>query len=248
MNLNANRSRFYDFAKSYDIAVMTRLMKEVDSFVLLTAQMKDVLPVGDKPCAVIEGIVTAEELKAQHAEKEADGLVRVVYTGKLSEKFGVKHLIDAFCMLEDPSYRLILCGRGDCEAYIAEKSAVDSRICYQGQVTAAEAKQWTAKADVLVNPRRNDEEYTKYSFPSKNVEYLLSSNPVVAYMLDGMPETYRSFMTIVPDDRTESLAQAIAMADPVLALQKYHSFHSYAGEKLTAKAVAKTILRLSGMI
>jgi hypothetical protein len=36
MNLSANRSWLYDVAKVYDVAVMTRLMKQVDSFVLLT--------------------------------------------------------------------------------------------------------------------------------------------------------------------------------------------------------------------
>lgn len=43
-------------------------------------------------------------------------------------------------------------------------------------------------ADVLVNPRQNDDEYTKYSFPSKNIEYLMTGNAVMAYMLDGIPE------------------------------------------------------------
>ncbi len=245
MNLNANRSRFYDFAKSYDIAVMNRLMKEVDSFVLLTAQMKDLLPVGNKPCAVIEGIVTAEELAVRPVQKESDGLIRVVYTGKLSEKFGVRHLVDAFCLLEDPAYRLVLCGRGDCEAYIAEKSASDSRICYLGQVTAMDAKKWTMQADVLVNPRRNDEEYTKYSFPSKNVEYLLSGNPVVAYMLDGMPAAYRDFMTIVADDRTESLRDAIekARTTPVCA-----DARAYLAQKCEATRIVNAILTMNGMV
>lgn len=244
MNLSAKRSMLYDVAKKYDIAVMTGLMKQVDSFVLLTRQMKDCLPVGSKPCAVIEGIVTAHELEAQPMEKQNDGLVRVVYTGKLNEKFGVKHLVDAFCMLEDPAYRLILCGRGDCEGYIAQKAAVDSRICYLGQVTAAEAKKWTLQADVLVNPRKNDEEYTKYSFPSKNVEYLLSGNPVVAYMLDGMPEDYRNFMTIVADDRTESLRDAIEKARRI---PDCADARMYLAQKCEASKIAGAILTMNGM-
>ena len=38
-----------------------------------------------------------------------------------------------------------------------------------------------------VNPRQNNEEFTKYSFPSKTMEYLASGVPVVAYKLDGIP-------------------------------------------------------------
>lgn len=250
MNLSANRSWFYDMAKAYDIAVMTRLMKQMDNFVLLTGQMKDALPVGEKPYRVIEGIITGQELERTPAVKENDGLIRVVYTGKLNARFGVKHLIDAFCMLPDPNYRLVLCGRGDCENYIKEKRIADSRILYQGQVTADVAGEWIRKADVLVNPRLNDEEYTKYSFPSKNIEYLLSGNPVVASMLSGMPEDYRRFIyEISPDAQpADGICRALksAIGNKEQARQKYQDFCCYARENLTTESIARTILRLSG--
>ena len=244
MNLSANRSWLYDVAKVYDIAVMNRLMKQVDSFVLLTSQMKEALPVGDKPCRVIEGIITGQELQRPAAIKENDGLVRVVYTGKLNACFGVKKLVDAFCMLPDPNYRLVLCGRGDCENYIREKSAVDSRILYQGQVTADVAGEYIRKADVLVNPRPNEGEYTKYSFPSKNIEYLLSGNPVVAYMLGGMPEDYRRFMHIVSDDRVESLCDAIVAAARTSVSA---DVRDYLTRKCEAGSIARQILAMNGM-
>lgn len=244
MNLSANRCWLYDFAKTYDIAVMTRLMHKVDSFVLLTEQMKDVLPVGDKPYRVIEGIITRQELTSQAVEKPEDGLVRVVYTGKLNRRFGVKNLVDAFCLLPDPRYRLVLCGRGDCEAYIQEKCKTDSRICYLGQVTADVAKDWIRKADVLVNPRQNDEAYTKYSFPSKNIEYLLSGNPVVAYMLDGVPEEYRKFMSIVPDDGVDSLKDTILAAQKSVAAAEALG---YLAEKCEASKIGAQILLMNGM-
>jgi glycosyltransferase involved in cell wall biosynthesis len=216
----------------------------VDSFVLLTNQMKDALPVGEKPFRVIEGIITGPELEGIPAVKEDDGLIRVVYTGKLNARFGVKHLVDAFCMLPDPNYRLVLCGRGDCEDYIKEKQTADSRILYQGLVTADVARDWIRKADVLVNPRLNDEEYTKYSFPSKNIEYLLSGNPVVGYMLSGMSEDYRRFMHIVADDRVESLRDAIrdAACAPVTADAK-----DYLTRKCEAGSIARQILTMNGM-
>jgi glycosyltransferase involved in cell wall biosynthesis len=167
-----------------------------------------------------------------------------VYTGKLNACFGAKKLVDAFCMLPEPNYRLVLCGRGDCEEYIQEKAAADSRILYLGQVTADVAGEWTRRADVLVNPRPNEGEYTKYSFPSKNIEYLLSGNPVVAYMLSGMSEDYRRFMHIVADDRVESLRDAIrdAACAPVTADAK-----DYLTRKCEAGSIARQILTMNGM-
>ena len=248
MNLNANRTLIYDIAKKWDVAKISRLLRHIDSFVLLTEQMKAVLPVGSKPCRVIEGIITQEDLTKSRAHaaakrKETD-TINVVYTGKLNERFGVKNLVDAFCMIGDPAYRLTLCGRGDCEAYINEKSQQDPRIHYLGQVSADEAREWMYKADVLVNPRQNNEEYTKYSFPSKTVEYLLSGNAVVAYKLDGMPDVYRDFLTIVEDDRLESLSAAITHA--ASGNPRYDQAMEYLENKCEAGHICTTILSMAG--
>lgn len=249
MNLSANRSRFYDVAKAYDIAVMTKLMRDVDTFVLLTEQMKEALPVGDKPYRVIEGIITVDELersRASSGRKQPHDTVDVVYTGKLNERFGVKNLVDAFCMIEDPTYRLVLCGRGDCEDHIREKSRSDSRIRYLGQVTADEARRRTGDADVLVNPRQNNEEYTKYSFPSKNIEYLLSGNLVVAYKLDGMPEDYRQFITLVKDNTLESLKTAIMEAAGTA--HKSDDALAYLEKKCEASRICAEIISMTGTV
>ena len=61
----------------------------------------------------------------------------------------------------------------------------------------------------MVNPRKNQEEYTKYSFPSKIMEYLTSGTPVVAYKLDGIPTEYKDYIHYVEGDTCEDLAYAI---------------------------------------
>jgi glycosyltransferase involved in cell wall biosynthesis len=64
-------------------------------------------------------------------------------------------------------------------------------------------------ATILVNPRQNNEEFTRYSFPSKNMEYLSSGKPVLAYKLDGIPEEYDNYMFYVIDDSIEALTRKI---------------------------------------
>ena len=65
------------------------------------------------------------------------------------------------------------------------------------------------QATVLVNPRQNNEEFTKYSFPSKTMEYLASGVPVVAYKLDGIPDEYDEYIRYVPDNSPETLAKVL---------------------------------------
>lgn len=60
-----------------------------------------------------------------------------------------------------------------------------------------------------MNPRQNNEEFTKYSFPSKTMEYLSSGIPVVAYKLDGIPDEYDQYIQYVADDSIESLKKKL---------------------------------------
>lgn len=246
MNLNARRGWLYDLAKKYDVAAMLKLMEQVDSYILLTQPMKDLLPVGDKPCRVIEGIISPWQL--QQAEAAAPGREKyIVYTGKMNRKFGVAELIDGFGLIDDPDCRLVLCGRGDCDGHAAEAAKKDGRIMVLGQVSPEEALAWQRKAAVLVNPRRGDEDFVPYSFASKNIEYLLTGRPVAAYMLPGMPACYGDF--ICPIDPALPAAQAIAAAvSHVLKAgdeDRSRSFAAYAAEKLDCRNVARTVIEIS---
>lgn len=248
MNLRADRSKLYDIAKKYDIAKMHRLMDCIDSYVLLTEHMKEKLPVGDRAYLVREGIVSENQFARTSNPQTKEKYV--VYTGKMDDKFGVKSLVDSFRYISDKDTYLVLCGTGDSDIYIRKAAERDSRIILRGQVTPQEAGEWQAKATVLVNPRPNNEEYTKYSFPSKNIEYLLTGKPVVAYMLDGMPKHYIDY--IYHPSETEDVAQSLAQSI-VFALNVPKEIHNdnaekywnYAKENLAAEQFVKKIIELS---
>lgn len=248
MNLSADRTWFYDVAKKVDIKRMTKLMESVDSYVLLTEHMKEHLPVGNKPYRVAEGIIeTLPELpKPSVAGKEK----YVVYTGKLFERFGVKALIDGFLTLTNPDYRLVLCGKGDCESYARAAQARDPRILFLGQVPPQEALSWQSRAAALINPRNVVEEYTRYSFPSKNIEYLLSGKPVVGYFLEGMPPVYQDFLccidpTLPAEKGIAAKLEEVLSGDSAALLEKNKRFYEYARKPLVAEGIARSIIDLT---
>ena len=250
MNLDANRSKIYDFAKKYDISLMHNLMSHVDAFVILTEHMKECLPIYDKPYIVAEGIFSdCAEYETIKKENETDGITRIVYAGKLNEKFGIKNLVDAFSLLTDINYRLILCGTGDCSDYVSNASEKDKRIIYTGQITPEESKNWQMRANVLINPRENNEEYTKYSFPSKNIDYLMTGKPVVAYMLDGIPKIYENFLYVIDENKSPAYAISEAIERAVkenadCGQERFLSFMKYAEEKLSAHKIANSIVKM----
>ena len=228
---------------------MTRLMEQVDPFVLLTEHMKAKLPIGSKPYTVVEGI--ADQPPEPEEPKRGESREKyIVDPCKINEMFGVKALVDGFMTLTDPDCRLVLCGKGDCEAYAREMSQKDPRILVMGQQTPRQARQWQSRAAALVNPRGGSEEYTKYSFPSKNIEYLLSGKPVVSYFLAGMPPVYRDFMYCIdpqlpPPEAIARKLEEVLRTEPDRMGEKNKRFFAYAGSRLRADSIAKSIVSLN---
>lgn len=190
----------------YQTGQSAALYRYVDKFVLLTEQMAQKLGI-TVPFVVMEGIAPGAETEedstlAQQYKNEK----YILYTGTLNYKFGIGELLDAFAQIKDPQLRLMICGFGQAEARIREEMAKDPRILFLGRVDRKQVLPLQRGATALVNPRQNNEEFTKYSFPSKTMEYLAAGVPVVAYKLDGIPNEYDGYLHYVQDDSIESLA------------------------------------------
>lgn len=177
----------------------------IDFFVLLTKYMADYMKI-NKPFCVVEGISS----NIKEVEKKETGSVKtILYTGTLHKKFGILNLLKAFENISNKNYRLAICGIGDSEEIIKKASQNDSRIIFKGQLPREEILSLQKEATVLINPRQANEEFTKYSFPSKNLEYLSSGIPVIAYKLEGIPDEYDDYIFYVEDNSIESLKNKI---------------------------------------
>lgn len=190
-------------------AIVYSLLDCIDSYVILTEKMKVPLKVGRKPYVVIEGIASTD---IRENKRPNDSLVRIVYTGTLDARFGVKDLLEAFRYIEDERYRLCLCGAGPLVEHIKRTLRDDPRVEYYGYLSKKEVNSLQAAATLLVNPRTNSEGYNKYSFPSKTIEYMLAGRPVLMHKLDGLPYEYYEYLSFFRSDRNE----ASEMADEII--------------------------------
>lgn len=211
MNLNENKSLLYNRLKKIDIKIFEKNLESIDSFVLLTEPMKNLLNLGNRPYVIVEGIINKKSISKENVitDFQSADIMTVVYTGTLNKKFGVVNLVEAFHNTNINNANLEICGRGDSEEIIRKYATKDKRIKFLGQLSNTEAVKLQKKATILVNPRQNNEEFTKYSFPSKNMEYLLTGRPVIAYKLDGIPDEYDDYFYYVEDDSTDALRKKI---------------------------------------
>ena len=184
------------------------LYRFVDKFVLLTEAMAAKLEI-ESPYIVMEGIASSNDnVCIDEAPLNIyDNTKYILYSGTLNYEFGIGILLKAFSLLKDKDVYLLICGVGEAEDAI--RRCQDNRIIYLGKIDRRQVMLLQKNAIVLVNPRQNNHEFTKYSFPSKTMEYLASGTPVVAYKLDGIPDEYDQFINYVPDNSIESLARIL---------------------------------------
>lgn len=189
-----NTSKWKKLLRKYQNRIVYKYLNRIDRFVILTDQMHGPLRIGDRPYVRIEGICDFEQQKASPIATDKKA---ILYSGTLHYQYGIKNLLAAFESIENKDIELWICGSGDAEKEIKDLAQKDGRIKFFGFCTKDEVMQIRSKAAILVNPRTNDGEYTKYSFPSKTMEYMVSGKPVVMYKLDGIPDEYDEYLNYI---------------------------------------------------
>ena len=61
-------------------------------------------------------------------------------------------------------------------------------------VSPEEVLQAELDAMVLINPRPDNDNFVKYSFPSKTLEYMSTGTPVAMCRLSGVPDEYYNYV------------------------------------------------------
>ncbi len=185
--------------------VYEKLKYKVSGFILITKQTNDLINTMNKPYVIIEGLVPYEENKDEFTPEHKN---MFIYAGGLQEQYGIRTLVDAFTKI-DSKYELWLFGLGNQIDYIEKVSQKHKNIFYKGSISNDELMKIEKQAFCLVNPRPTNEEYTKYSFPSKTMEYMLTGRPVLTTRLKGIPSEYDNYIYYIEDESENGIVNAI---------------------------------------
>jgi glycosyltransferase involved in cell wall biosynthesis len=147
-----------------------------------------------------------DEIKTVQNEKLCRNEFIFVNVGSLYKQYGIQLLVDAFRLVKNPNARLNFFGKGPMVSYIEEAAANDPRIQYCGFVSNDEVVRQEMNADVLVNPRPSQQEFVRYSFPIKLMEYLSTGTAVVTTKLCCIPDEYEGLYIPIEDETPEGLA------------------------------------------
>jgi glycosyltransferase involved in cell wall biosynthesis len=241
------------FLKWIDMRRNKSCLTWVDTYVLISAHQAPALGIADDRYVVVEGMVDSGSLQADQPDsaisQATEGFI-VVYTGRLDFRYGVGDLVDAMQYIESPDVLLVLCGDGDAVDHVVARARGDARVRLVGQVTHDESRAWQRAADVLINPRPGTADFTRYSFPSKNLEYLQSGRPVLAYRNDGTPSEYNEHLLAIGASGARGIADAIqsviAMTDAERRDRGESGSRFVAEHKSAESQVAKVLALIGG--
>lgn len=188
----------------------TIIESRFDGYILLTKFMNELINRNNKPYIVIEGLGNNDLFVENNRIYEKTTNKRsIMYAGTLNKKFGVENLIEAFQSIKDDTLELWLFGNGDMDQEILQYSQRDPRIKYFGRKPKNEILEYERKATLLVNIRSSKDEYTKYSFPSKTIEYMASGTPLLTTRLPGIPEEYYSYCYTIKEETIDGISESI---------------------------------------
>ena len=185
------------------------VIRHCTGYILLTEAMNGYLNKKGRPYVILEGhsdIAMADRIPAM--EKKAPRRI-CFYAGGVSRQYGLANLVEGFRMAGPENAVLHIYGPGDYVKELQRIAEEDHRIFYGGMLLNTQIVEREQQATLLVNPRPTNEEYVKYSFPSKTMEYMASGTPVLTTVLPGMPREYHPYVYLLEDETAEGIARML---------------------------------------
>lgn len=185
------------------------VIRHCTGYVFLTQAMNDRLNPDGKPYVILEGHADIAMGQVSPSLEEKHKPRVCLYAGGVSRDYGLAELVEGFRLANLPDTQLHIYGPGDYVPELEQIARQDSRIVYGGMLLSSQVVQREREATLLVNSRPTGEEFVKYSFPSKTMEYMASGTPVLTTDLPGMPPEYHDYVYRIFREDAPGIAQAL---------------------------------------
>ena len=187
------------------VKLVNKLQQSYDLYVLFSKQMNDIVNPRKKPYLVMEGIYNSDNLNLDKVKKEN----AIAHAGTLNKEVGIDKILDVFSKIEDDNLELWLIGKGDMDETIKKATKKDKRIKFLGFLPNTQVFEHLKRAKLLINLRNPEDIYTRYSFPSKTFEYMVSGTPFFTTKLAGIPKEYYKYLYTIDSYNTDDIKNKI---------------------------------------
>jgi len=199
-------------ARRMDRQLQRLALPRVDGLIVLAEPLATDYAPG-VPYEVVEGIAPDIGSSDPAVDFQQSGSMRasscsIMYAGTLNAEYGVALLLDSLPFLPK-NVELWIFGKGPFESEVRARAAEDPRVKYFGFCPNEEVRRMARQATALINPRPSNGWFTRYSFPSKLLEYLSSGSVVMSTRLKTIPREYEPYVIWIDDETPRGIAQAV---------------------------------------
>lgn len=183
-----------------------------DAFILFTKAISEYLNIPNEKYMIMESVIDGDCYKTlQNKSNEHFDKIHILYTGALSNAHGIMKLVEMMSFIQRNDFELWITGNGPLANKLKEAEIKDKRIRFFGTVSKDKVIELQNKADILINPRtdKDSPNLTRYMFPSKIMEYMLTGNSTIICRMSGIPEEYYKYTFVAEEGTSESLALMI---------------------------------------
>lgn len=187
--------------ESKQMKICMTYIRHCTHYLLLTEQMNTIVNQHNRPYMIMEGLVDSDMNEVVFPKKNESKCV-ALYAGGLKEGYGLRLLVEGFIKANVDDSELWIFGFGPFVEDLKLYEQKNNRIKYLGIRPNNEIVEAEMQASLLINPRPTFEEITQYSFPSKNMEFMVSGTPVLTTVLPGMPKEYHNYVYLFNQGET----------------------------------------------
>lgn len=202
------------------LKISNYVIRNCTHYVFLSEPMNTRLNQSGKPYVVLEGHadIQMREVASELSMKRKPRVL--LYAGGIKKEYGIEMLVEGFRKAKLSNAQLHIYGGGSYCPELAQLAEEDENLFFGGEVLNSEILEKELEATLLINPRPTHEEFVRYSFPSKNMEYMASGTPVLTTVLPGMPKEYYPYVYLLEEETAdgiaEKLTQVLAQTDEEL--------------------------------
>jgi glycosyltransferase involved in cell wall biosynthesis len=194
--------------RNIDKFIMKSMIKNFDAYICLSQAF--VTKFGLKNTLILPGIVNKDKgLDSNILRNKKTNYIKIVFAGGLNVNNGVDILLNAISLTNLEDVRFHILGKGDLVQDVILASKNDHRIIYEGVKHDNDLFESLLSADVLINPRPIKLDSSRFSFPSKLLEYMSSGVPILTTKLECLPTEFHECLYFTNDDSASAISNGI---------------------------------------
>ena len=166
---NRSTSKIYRFLKKINCDKINQLRnKYIDKYVLFSQPMAERLHINDLNNWIVNYGIAPDNHSVEIASK--DNKKHIVFIGKIDKRNGADLILEAAKLFKERKDVVFdFYGIGASDSVSSNFGLNCTNVIMHGFLNPSSVQSVLNSADVLLSPRYPDEEYTYYSFPSKNI-------------------------------------------------------------------------------